>query len=148
MRRLKQAGKRLRQDIYRLRFALLGIAIYYLVVHFVFGQFCPMQIFFHFPCPGCGMTRALFLVLTGSWEEAWALQPLVFGWVALGVWFGVDRYILGVAQVTTETCPAQSEKASTVKKLQKAFLVVLLVGTLALYVWRLVHGFPERLMGN
>ena len=130
MERLKMAGRRLGQDMYELRYAFLGIAVYYLLVHFLFGQFCPVMIFFHFPCPGCGMTRALLLVLRGHWAEAWQLQPLVYGWMVLGFWFGFERYI-------------RNQKSSV---LMKGYLIFLLLAVLGLYFWRLLHGFPAELL--
>ena len=94
MERIRTGLRRLGRDIYDLRYALLGIAIYYVTVHLLFGQFCPMMIFLHLPCPGCGMTRAFVLVLTGHWQQAWQLQPLVYGWILLGILFGINRYLL------------------------------------------------------
>ena len=94
-KRIQRGFRLLRNDLHALRYAILVIGIYYLAVHFLFGQFCPMMIVLHLPCPGCGMTRALWLVLSGRWVKAWNLQPLVFGWIGLGSWFGVRRYLLG-----------------------------------------------------
>lgn len=128
MERVKAGACRLREDLYALRYALLGIAIYYVMVHLIFGQFCPMMIVLHIPCPGCGMTRALVLVLTGHWQDAWLLQPLVYGWILLGVLFGANRYLLDKKP-----------------KYLTAFLVILLLGTLLLYMYRLCFGFPAGL---
>lgn len=128
MERVKAGACRLRKDLYELRYALLGIAIYYVTVHLIFGQFCPMMIVLHIPCPGCGMTRALVLVLTGHWQAAWQLQPLAYGWILLGVLFGVNRYLLDKKP-----------------KYLTAFLVILLLGTLLLYMYRLCFGFPVEL---
>ena len=94
MARIQKGLRRLGKDLYDLRYALLGITVYYVTVHLLFGQFCPLMITFHIPCPGCGMTRALILVLTGQWRGAWQLQPLVYGWILLGILFGVNRYLL------------------------------------------------------
>lgn len=140
----KRAGKQLKEDLFNLRFALAGIAVYFTVVHFAFGQFCPMLIFLQFPCPGCGMTRALFFVLTGRWAAAWHLQPLIFGWIAWGLWFAVERYFLA----EDFRLGLSAGHRSSVRKSRwflRSFLILLLVGTLALYVWRLVHGFPGEL---
>ena len=110
------------------RSALLGIAIYYVTVHLLFGQFCPMMIFLHLPCPGCGMTRAFVLVLTGHWQQAWQLQPLVYGWILLGILFGINRYLLD-----------KKPRMLTV------LLVMLLLGTIVLYACRICFGFPAEL---
>lgn len=129
MERVQMGIVQLRKDLYDLRYALLGLAVYYVLVHILFGQFCPMMIVLHFPCPGCGMTRALFLVLSGQWQQAWRLQPLVYGWSLLAILFAVNRYLL-------------NKKPKTLTYL----LIVLLLGTLILYVYRIYFGFPVELM--
>lgn len=131
MERIRTGLVRLGRDIYNLRFALLAIGIYYLTVHALFGQFCPMMILLHLPCPGCGMTRALFLVLSGRLGMAWELQPLVYGWILLVLLSGVNRYLLGHKP-----------------KLLTGFLVVLLLATLILYAYRIYSGFPPELVGQ
>lgn len=128
MGKIQRGARLLKEDICHLRYALLGLAIYCVLVHILFGQFCPVVILFHIPCPGCGMTRALFLVLSGRWMEAWSLQPLIFGWMGLGIWFGVGRYLLDRRFRTWKGC-----------------LILLLIATVGLYLWRLVHGFPVAL---
>lgn len=127
-KRIKAGLTLLKNDICCLRYALLGIAVYFVCVHFLFGQFCPLLILAHFPCPGCGMTRALFLVLTGRPAEAWRLQPLIYGWIFLGLWFAVNRYLRG--------------KKSA---LLRGYLICLLLAALVLYGYRLVYGFPPGL---
>ena len=37
---------------------------------------CPVRVWFHVPCPSCGLTRATFAALRGHWVEATALHPL------------------------------------------------------------------------
>ena len=128
MERVRAGCCRLREDLYELRYALLGIAIYYITVHVTFGQFCPIMIMLHFPCPGCGMTRAFLLVLSGHWQQAWQLQPLVYGWILLAALFVMNRYLLNKKP-----------------KILTYFLIVLLVGTLFLYVYRICFGFPPEL---
>jgi hypothetical protein len=39
---------------------------------------CPMRWILHVPCPGCGMTRAAALALTGHFAEATRMHPLWF----------------------------------------------------------------------
>ena len=131
MERIRTGIRRLGADLYHLRGALLGIAFYYAAVHLLFGRFCPMMIVLRFPCPGCGMTRAALLVLSGRWMEAWELQPLVFGWMMLAFLFGVNRYLLGRKP-----------------KLLTAFLMLLLFGTLFLFIYRIFFGFPVELTGS
>lgn len=128
MKRIRRGLGLLKKDLYGLRYVVLGIGLYYLTVNFLFGKFCPAAIFLRIPCPGCGMTRALIFVLTGKWAAAWRLQPLVFGWIVLGIWFAVSRYLINRPS----------------RNLHK-YLVILLLAMLGLYAWRLIHGFPIEL---
>lgn len=57
---------------------------------------CPTQLLFHLPCPGCGLTRALFAIGHGRFLEAWTLNP--FGYVfellaLLGIALGLTREV-------------------------------------------------------
>jgi len=43
----------------------------------VFGPpFCPTALLFDLPCPGCGLTRATWALLSGDFSEALHLHPL------------------------------------------------------------------------
>ena len=128
MERVKAGACRFREDLYELRYALLGIVIYYITAHVMFGQFCPMMIVCHLPCPGCGMTRAFFCVLSGRWQQAWQLQPLVYGWMLLAALFVVNRYLLNKKP-----------------KFLTYLLIAMLLGTLFLYAYRICFGFPLEL---
>lgn len=55
-----------------------------------------MRLFFHVPCPGCGLTRAASLALHGDFAEATRMFPLWFVVLPLvAIVFGVDtwRYV-------------------------------------------------------
>lgn len=84
-------------DLRRLCPAAAAILAYGVVTHLLFDRFCPMLILTGFPCPGCGMTRALFLVLTGRFAAAWRFQPSVYGWILLAAAFGMRRYLIKTA---------------------------------------------------
>ncbi len=40
--------------------------------------FCPFELITHIPCPGCGMTHALFSMAQGNMRDAWLLNPFAF----------------------------------------------------------------------
>ena len=86
------------------------------------------------PCPGCGMTRALFLALTGRFTRAWEFQPPVYGWILLGLAFAVRRY-LTVSPVSARE-----------KQLWTLALALLLLASLVLYIYRMFTGFPEGIV--
>lgn len=83
------------------------------------------------PCPGCGMTRALFLVLRGSFQKAWELQPLIYGWILLGGAYGIRRYLFYKTKWTMRE-----------KRIWTAVFALLLSGSLFLYTYRILRGFP------
>jgi phosphatidylserine synthase len=49
------------------------------------GSSCVFKFWFGIPCPGCGMTRALWALTRGDFAEAWHWHPLVIMVVLLGV---------------------------------------------------------------
>lgn len=121
-------------DLRRLCPAAAAILAYGVVTHLLFDRFCPMLILTDFPCPGCGMTRALFLVLTGHFSAAWKFQPPVYGWIFLGLAFGVRRYVIKREASVRETY------------IWMLLLGVLLVSSLVLYGYRILHGFPPGIV--
>ncbi len=92
---------------------------------------CPTAAAFHFPCPGCGLTRATLAALRGDFHEAWHLHPLAFVASPLfAVLLGLPlvRYVLGVSRVT-----------DVERRLDRALVGLLLLTTaamLALWVAR------------
>ena len=75
-----------------LKKALLGAGLiaYFAVAFYVMkrtGVPCVFRHFLGIPCPGCGMTRAMYSLLALDFGAAWKYNPLifampyVFGWV-------------------------------------------------------------------
>ena len=54
------------QDLWNIRIAILVFAIYFVIGRKFLYSLCPMVIMTGFPCPGCGLTRAMFMVLRGD----------------------------------------------------------------------------------
>lgn len=92
---LYAAAVRLWKDIREYRWFILAFLAYDLAVQLVFHAFCPMVIMTGLPCPGCGMTRAIFCFATGQFTRGWRLNPLGILWLALILYFIVMRYCLG-----------------------------------------------------
>ncbi|MBQ7774718.1 MAG: DUF2752 domain-containing protein [Lachnospiraceae bacterium] len=55
---------------------------------------CIFQAKWGIPCPGCGMTRSMLLILQGQFAAAWKMHPFAYGWLVFGVIFFVDRYVV------------------------------------------------------
>ena len=85
--------KMLLQDLWNIRIAILVFAIYFVIGRKFLYSLCPMVIMTGFPCPGCGLTRAMFMVLRGDFAGAWKMHPFIYGVIILVGWFGVRRYI-------------------------------------------------------
>lgn len=75
--------------------AVVALLIYTVVTNLVFHAFCPLIIFCGIPCPGCGVSRATACFLTGRWQQAWQLNPMIFPLAITAVYFGWNRYLMG-----------------------------------------------------
>lgn len=52
-------------------------------------QQCGFARMFHIPCPGCGMTRAVTLLLAGDWRGSLNMHPLAIPVIAAGATFAL-----------------------------------------------------------
>jgi hypothetical protein len=52
-------------------------------------QQCGFARMFHVPCPGCGMTRAVTLLLGGDWRGSLHMHPLALPVIAAGATFAL-----------------------------------------------------------
>ncbi len=95
MKRFRQAVNRIWADV-RVwwKFGVVFL-LYDLLANVWFGAFCPSVIVAGLPCPGCGMTRAVFYFATGRFERGWQMNPLGILWLLLALYFCVMRYGFG-----------------------------------------------------
>lgn len=120
-------------DVRNLLPAIAAIFLYAVVTHLLFNRFCPMLIATGYPCPGCGMTRALILVLSGKMVQAWELQPPVYGWILFGLAVVIRRYFIRKPVLRRE------------KNIWMLLLSLLLISSLVLYGYRIFTGFPQEI---
>lgn len=118
---------RIKADIKEYGIAVAALLVYAVIVNLVFHAFCPLIIFCGLPCPGCGVTRAAACLLTGRWQQAWQLNPMVFPIALSAVYFGWNRYLLG-------------RKAIRIKAIVIALFVLMIVA----YGVRMYLYFPNR----
>lgn len=86
---------RIRQDIGNYRLGLLAAAGLYFLFHYLFGAFCPSLLLTGFPCPGCGMTRAVLCLLRGEFQRSFLLNPSAGLWTYWVFCFLFERYVRG-----------------------------------------------------
>ena len=118
--------ERMKADIRNFYPAVIVFVIYNLVVRNIFHAYCPFLITTGFPCPGCGMTRAAFYLLTGRFNRGMSLNPAAPFWIAFIVCFFVERYVRG-----------------RTPKYMKILLAVVVLITVGIYLYRMVHFFPS-----
>lgn len=117
--------ERIKEDIQNFYPAVIVFAIYNLVVRSIFHAYCPFLIATGFPCPGCGMTRAVFYLLTGRFGRGMALNPAAPLWIGFIACFFIERYLRG-----------------RTPKYIKVLLAVVVLTTVGIYIYRMVNFFP------
>ncbi len=105
--------------------AVIVFVMYNFVVRKIFHAYCPFLITTGFPCAGCGMTRAVFYILTGRIKRGMALKPAAPMWIVFLLWFFAERYLRG-----------------RTPKYVKAVLAMVVVITFGIYLYRMIHFFP------
>ena len=92
---MRQIFNRIKMDFRRFRFAGVILILYYAAARVFLHGLCPVVYFTGVPCPGCGLTRAVLFFATGQFARSFAINPAGILWIALALYFTVNRYILG-----------------------------------------------------
>lgn len=124
---MKEIAARIKHDIKDLWMAIIVLVVYTVLVNVIFHAFCPMVIVTGLPCPGCGMTRALFYLATGRLHQSIQMNPMGIPIACIILYFCWNRYIIG-------------KKAKGMMLLVVVSIVLLLI----VYVWRMYCFFPNR----
>lgn len=119
--------KKLLDDIKSARWAIILIIAYFAFFKNYIYTICPVVLLTGYPCPGCGMTRAMFGVLRLDFIGAWKMHPFIYPIGILVIMFAVSRYIMNGKYM----------------KLVKCFLVIIAVGMVIFYIYRMITLFPE-----
>ena len=101
---------------------LLGVYVAFITLT---GIGCPIRFSTGISCPGCGMSRAVLLMLSGHFRAAFRMHPLVYAVLPAGIWlfFG-------------------PEQTAGLRRFKKGMITVLVVLLLAVYAWRIYHHDP------
>lgn len=127
-KRMRSIWERIRNDITIYRRGAAALLFYYAAARIIFRAFCPMVIVTGLPCPGCGLSRAVWYLLTGQFARSFAMHPMAVWWLLLIVYFAVNRYVTGRG----------------VTKPFLAFLTVVCMATVIVYAYRMLTLFPDR----
>lgn len=92
---INTVAERLWIDIKEYGMAGVTFLIYMIAVNLIFHAFCPSVVLTGFPCPGCGLTRAMGYLITGRMQQAWDMNPVIFPIAAVAIYFAVNRYLFG-----------------------------------------------------
>lgn len=119
--------KRIITDLRKNIAPIILIALLWAAAELIFHRFCPVVILTGFPCPGCGLTRALFNLFLLHPIKAFEFNPSYPLWVALAVAFFIRRYVQG--------------KSTSVLKYP---LIAVCLITIGIYIWRMTNVFPGK----
>lgn len=122
---IRSIWKRIVSDIKDYYIGIFLLIVWNVVVRKIFHAFCPFLIMTGFPCAGCGMTRAVFHILTGSFERGMNLNPAAPFWILWIAYFVISRYILG-------------KNSKWIMRLLGAVCVI----TFTVYLYRIMTQFP------
>lgn len=122
----REIGRAIKRDWDNYNTGLIMAAAIMAVVSLLGHGLCPSRELLGLPCPGCGLTRSMLLILRGSFAESWQLQPFGCAWLALAAVFVLDRYVFETRQ-----------------RLWMGLLAAICIGMVALYGYRMVTQFPH-----
>jgi Protein of unknown function (DUF2752). len=137
---MKRIFKAILEDIkisYKI-FLIVAVLIGSMVV--LLDKFCPIAKIFGIPCPGCGMSRAVFLMLNGRISESIAMHPVLPLLIIFIIYAGIRKYIINRA----------------IKDYYR-YAVVFSIIMISVYIYRMHKYFPnvepmifyeENILGN
>lgn len=122
---LRRIWSRVWKDIKQYKWLITAFVVWNVIVRSVFHAFCPVLICIGIPCGGCGITRAIWFILTGQFERGMQLNPVAPIWIGILLYVILVRYILG-------------------KSMKRIYVYLgIAVGiSLAIYLYRMVTLFP------
>ena len=84
---------KLKKDIIDNKIPIIAISFYCVFMQLVFGAMCPIKVFLHIDCPGCGLTRATIALLKGDISKSLHYNYTCIFWLITIFLFLFDRYI-------------------------------------------------------
>ena len=119
--------ERIKTDLRQNYTLIIVLFVLWAVTNIIFHRFCPVVIMFGVPCPGCGITRAFWCLLTLHPIEGLQYNPSYPLWIIMLVAAIWQRYV----------------KGKSLRVLRYPLMVLCFV-TIGIYVWRITHSFPGK----
>ncbi|MGN1267184.1 MAG: DUF2752 domain-containing protein [Dorea sp.] len=119
--------KLLIKDIKAAGWAILLVIAYLVFLKDYLYSLCPLKMILGIPCPGCGMTRAVFRVLHLDFIGAWKYHPFIYPIILIFLLFCWERYILRKKDM----------------KLVKRIIIGTAVAMCIFYIYRMIRYFPD-----
>lgn len=119
--------KKLLDDIKSARWAIILVIAYFAFLKNYLYTICPVVLLTGYPCPGCGMTRAMFRILHFDFCGAWKMHPFIYPIGILFAMFFISRYFLNGKYM----------------KYVKWFMFVIAIGMVIFYIYRMIIMFPD-----
>lgn len=124
---MKQIISRLLYDVKKNWVGLTAVAVCLILFSAFRKEVCPSQILFGLPCPGCGLTRAGILLLSGHFIKAFQMHPFIyvflFGLLYVGFW----RYVKMEKEIPYGI----------------PLLIFVVTAMTVFFVYRMLHYFPN-----
>jgi hypothetical protein len=91
------------------------------------GSVCPSVILLGIPCPGCGLTRAGRLLITGHFRESFYMHPLLI------------PVIIGILLVLLLKSTTRNYKLFI-----NVYVIIILSAFIIFYLYRMERYFPDK----
>lgn len=121
---------KIRKDTASIAPGLILCAIYISIMTALRGTVCPFRIFLGIPCPGCGLSRAALLLLSGDIGASFQMHPMLFLIIIGMIWLVYGRYF----------SPCQDKHMGWLK----IYLVISVFLFVSVYLVRMKLYFPMR----
>lgn len=83
----------LKKDLYNIRFAIIPLIVYCIIMQITFKTVCPFLALTNIPCPACGLTHAVIYFFSFQFVKAFSANASVLLWIITLFLFFFDRYI-------------------------------------------------------
>lgn len=87
--------RRIWRDIQKYWMGIVAVILFYFFMHFFFGVFCPMVLVTGFPCPACGINRAILFLASGQLARSVSVNPMGIPVVLFFLYAVIQRYVRG-----------------------------------------------------